>query len=194
MIEERAAERGVEEAVGDHIAGRSRRVQILVERQRLGVPHPHRQTLAGVIADDEPVHPAAVDLVALLVEPMPYLRGPEVVPVQRERPRAEVAAERLAARVSARARDAQRRCQKRGHRLRKTVQGAAVLIRLGRLGGQPIDAFPSAVELVEGVVLLHEDDEVIDRIQVPRMRRGRDENPDETHRCQPTHAPTVRAQ
>src|SRR5437763_10191448 len=72
--EERAAERALEEVVGDHVVRCPAAVQVRVDRQGAGVVPAHAQP-DGVAAGHVPVLPAAVDLVLLLVVPVHQVLG-----------------------------------------------------------------------------------------------------------------------
>jgi len=73
-VEERPAEGGLEEMVGDHVRGRAGGVQVAVDRQLAGVVGAHGQA-DGVAALRVAVLLAAVDLELLLVEPVHQVRG-----------------------------------------------------------------------------------------------------------------------
>ena len=69
VVEERAAERPLEEVVGQDVVRSARRVQVRVDRQLLGRVLTHRQA-DRVGPGDVAVGLAAVDLVLVLVEPV----------------------------------------------------------------------------------------------------------------------------
>src|SRR3954452_2249904 len=74
VVEERATEGRLEEGVLDRVLRVSRAVQVLVDRQRLGVVDAHREA-HGVAAGDIAVLFAAVELVLLMVEAVDDVSG-----------------------------------------------------------------------------------------------------------------------
>src|SRR5207302_7864567 len=74
MIEERAAERRLEEVVGDRIVRMSGLVQVRVHRERLRVVDALRQA-DGVAPGRVAILPPAVELVLLLVEAVHDVAG-----------------------------------------------------------------------------------------------------------------------
>ena len=67
VVEERSTERRLEEVVLDRVARMAGAVEVLVDRQRLGVVGAHRQA-HRVAARDVAILLAAIDLVLLVIE------------------------------------------------------------------------------------------------------------------------------
>ena len=72
MVEERAAERTLEEVVGDRVVGMTRLVEVRIDRQRGRVVNAHGQP-NRVATGHVPVLCAAVQLVLLLIEAVDHV-------------------------------------------------------------------------------------------------------------------------
>ena len=201
VVQVGAAERALEEVVEDRVVGRAMRVQVLVDRQRLRVVVAHHET-AGVGARFVAILLAAVELVLLLVEAVHDVArtaarepctledtvrredarrrarrvGRRDVVVDGEGRIGECARERRAGGVRALAHRCERRRRQVDVELQQTAVRESVLVVLERLDRrrvlQAVHTFPAAVQVVEAVVLLVDDDEVLDLRELLPDRRS----------------------
>ena len=169
-------------------------MQVLIDRQAASVVVAHGEA-HRVTARDVTVHPAAVDLVLLVVEPVHQVPraatgqaltlghpvGKELAGlratgvrgldegVDQERPVGEGRTDRSRADGAA-AVDRQRRRGQVDVVLRQARQRrtGGVDLRLRVRSPQPVDAFPAAEQVVEAVVLLVDHHDVLDRVE-PRI-------------------------
>ena len=190
VVQERTAERPLEEVVGDHIVRVAFRMEPLVDGQSLRVVLAHGQP-DRVAADHVAVLCAAVQLVLLLVELVHQVacaaarQAGAVQHLVREGERTQrrqarrrrrrndrvdheprvAEAAREAVRIRAGARDG---CQVDVVLLQAVVRMTLLVdlrrLRIGRVFAA-VDAFPASVEIVETVVFLVDDEDVVDLVE-----------------------------
>ena len=165
MIEERAAERGLEEVIQDRVVRMTPAVQVPVDRQLLGVVIPHHET-ACVAPGHVLVLRTAVDLVLLLIEPVHRdadATGLRNVLRQVERTVGDPVGEPWI-------RDGRRlRVVDRARQGRVRGSGTVGLPRGRTRAVDPVRTREEAVQRVEAAVLLEDHDDVLDPLD-PRCR------------------------
>ncbi|MDQ4146784.1 MAG: hypothetical protein M3120_03690 [Pseudomonadota bacterium] len=172
VVEHRPAESRGEEVICQGVGAG---VGIERKQRRVVIAHGER---AGVGPGDVPIHPAAVELKLVLVEPMDrrgYLLVEGHVPVDRERGIGQVGREASVER--------RRLVRRRGinHRRQSLVKRsiAACLTYLRTGLGEPVRAGEQAIEVIKRMVLLVDHNQVLDRISGRVRSRGGRTGPEE---------------